>query len=110
MCRLLPQRLLCLKQLLLQHTHLSLCCLLSCDSLALGGIRKVERGRELLALGDDRAHVRREIDVSMNLDLDVRVEHPAKSAVARPNVRKFLGFSFTNERQPRRRIRRRLPP
>jgi RNA-directed DNA polymerase len=28
----------------------------------------------------------------------------AKSAVARPNVRKFLGFSFTNERQPRRRI------
>jgi RNA-directed DNA polymerase len=27
-----------------------------------------------------------------------------KSAVARPNVRKFLGFSFTNERQPRRRI------
>jgi len=28
----------------------------------------------------------------------------AKSAVARPSVRKFLGFSFTNERQPRRRI------
>jgi RNA-directed DNA polymerase len=27
-----------------------------------------------------------------------------KSAVARPNVRKFLGFSFTSERQPRRRI------
>jgi RNA-directed DNA polymerase len=27
-----------------------------------------------------------------------------KSAVARPSVRKFLGFSFTSERQPRRRI------
>src|SRR6266446_745050 len=28
----------------------------------------------------------------------------AKSAVARPSVRKFLGFSFTSEPQPRRRI------
>lgn len=28
----------------------------------------------------------------------------AKSAVAKPSVRKFLGFSFTNGRQPRRRI------
>ena len=28
----------------------------------------------------------------------------AKSAVAKPHVRKFLGFSFTSERQPRRRI------
>jgi len=28
----------------------------------------------------------------------------AKSAVARPSVRKFLSFSFTSERQPRRRI------
>jgi RNA-directed DNA polymerase len=28
----------------------------------------------------------------------------AKSAVARPSVRKFLGFSFTGGRQPRRRI------
>jgi RNA-directed DNA polymerase len=28
----------------------------------------------------------------------------AKSAVARPEQRKFLGFSFTNEREPRRRI------
>ena len=28
----------------------------------------------------------------------------AKSAVARPNVRKFLGFSFTSEKEPRRRI------
>ncbi len=28
----------------------------------------------------------------------------AKSAVAKPSVRKFLGFSFTSERQPRRRI------
>jgi hypothetical protein len=28
----------------------------------------------------------------------------AKSAVARPRQRKFLGFSFTNEREPRRRI------
>src|SRR5438046_7573700 len=29
----------------------------------------------------------------------------AKSAVARPGQRKFLGFSFTSERKPRRRIR-----
>ncbi|MGA2426684.1 MAG: group II intron reverse transcriptase/maturase [Terriglobales bacterium] len=28
----------------------------------------------------------------------------AKSAVAQPSVRKFLGFSFTSEQQPRRRI------
>ncbi len=28
----------------------------------------------------------------------------AKSAVAKPNVRKFLGFSFTSERKPRRRV------
>jgi RNA-directed DNA polymerase len=28
----------------------------------------------------------------------------AKSAVARPAARKFLGFSLTNEKQPRRRI------
>ena len=28
----------------------------------------------------------------------------AKSAVARPNVRKFLGFSFTGGKEPRRRI------
>jgi RNA-directed DNA polymerase len=28
----------------------------------------------------------------------------AKSAVAKPSVRKFLGFSFTSEREPRRRI------
>ena len=28
----------------------------------------------------------------------------AKSAVARPRQRKFLGFSFTSEREPRRRI------
>src|ERR1700688_2966812 len=28
----------------------------------------------------------------------------AKSAVAKPHVRKFLGFSFTSEKQPRRRI------
>jgi RNA-directed DNA polymerase len=28
----------------------------------------------------------------------------AKSAVAKPNVRKFLGFSFTSGKQPRRRI------
>jgi RNA-directed DNA polymerase len=28
----------------------------------------------------------------------------AKSAVARPSQRKFLGFSFTSEREPRRRI------
>src|SRR5580692_4030385 len=30
--------------------------------------------------------------------------NPAKSAVARPGQRKFLGFSFTGEQEPRRRI------
>jgi len=35
--------------------------------------------------------------------LKLRV-NPAKSAVARPWARKFLGFSFTNEAEPRRRI------
>jgi RNA-directed DNA polymerase len=30
--------------------------------------------------------------------------NPAKRAVARPGQRKFLGFSFTSERGPRRRI------
>jgi RNA-directed DNA polymerase len=30
--------------------------------------------------------------------------NPSKSAVARPGQRKFLGFSFTGEREPRRRI------
>jgi RNA-directed DNA polymerase len=30
--------------------------------------------------------------------------NPAKSAVARPEARKFLGFSFTSEAAPRRRI------
>jgi RNA-directed DNA polymerase len=33
-----------------------------------------------------------------------RKVNQAKSAVARPGQRKFLGFSFTNEREPRRRI------
>src|ERR1700686_1504334 len=33
----------------------------------------------------------------------------AKSAVARPNVRKFLGFSFTGGREPRRRIAPQAP-
>jgi RNA-directed DNA polymerase len=34
----------------------------------------------------------------------------AKSAVAKPSVRKLLGFSLTNGREPRRRMhRRRLP-
>jgi RNA-directed DNA polymerase len=35
--------------------------------------------------------------------LKLRV-NKAKSAVARPGVRKFLGFSFTSRREPRRRI------
>ncbi len=33
-----------------------------------------------------------------------RKKRGAKSAVARPGQRKFLGFSFTREREPRRRI------
>ena len=34
----------------------------------------------------------------------------AKSAVARPAARKFLGFSFTGEAEPRRGSRRRRSP
>jgi RNA-directed DNA polymerase len=39
--------------------------------------------------------------ISQKLKLKVNSE---KSAVARPEERKFLGFSFTRNRQPRRRI------
>jgi RNA-directed DNA polymerase len=39
--------------------------------------------------------------ITRRLKLKVNGE---KSAVARPMERKFLGFSFTNERQPRRRV------
>jgi hypothetical protein len=37
--------------------------------------------------------------------LKLRV-NKAKSAVAKPSVRKFLGFSFTSGKEPRRRIAR----
>src|SRR5208337_3301614 len=46
-----------------------------------------------------RASVRRFITTKLKLKVNEQ-----KSAVARPWERKFLGFSFTREREPRRRI------
>ena len=47
--------------------------------------------------------VMRSLTAFITRRLKLRV-NTAKSAVARPGMRKFLGFSFTSERQPRRRI------
>lgn len=47
--------------------------------------------------------VMKSIERFITTKLRLRVNH-LKSAVARPATRKFLGFSFTNERSPRRRI------
>ena len=43
--------------------------------------------------------IRRFIETKLKLKVN-----EGKSAVARPSERKFLGFSFTNEKEPRRRI------
>jgi RNA-directed DNA polymerase len=47
--------------------------------------------------------VKRSITSFITRKLKLKVNE-AKSAVARPAERKFLGFSFTNAREPKRRI------
>src|SRR5215468_464738 len=56
-------------------------------------------------VGSERAgqRVMESIKQFITTQLKLRINE-AKSAVARPQERKFLGFSFTSERKPRRRI------
>jgi RNA-directed DNA polymerase len=71
------------------------------------------RGHRFVRYADDcniyvRSHragerVMESIEQFLTKRLKLRV-NKAKSAVAKPNVRKFLGFSFTGGKQPRRRI------
>jgi len=58
-----------------------------------------------LYVGSERAgqRVRESVTRFITNRLKLKVNQ-AKSAVARPGQRKFLGFSFTGEREPRRRI------
>ena len=51
-----------------------------------------------------RARIRQQQGASNRALFLVCRVNQAKSAVARPGQRKFLGFSFTGEREPRRRI------
>ena len=72
-----------------------------------------KRGHRFVRYADDcniyvRSHragerVMESIEQFLTKRLKLRV-NKAKSAVAKPNVRKFLGFSFTGGKQPRRRI------
>jgi RNA-directed DNA polymerase len=72
-----------------------------------------KRGHRFVRYADDcniyvRSHragerVMESIEQFLAKRLKLRV-NKAKSAVAKPNVRKFLGFSFTGGKQPRRRI------
>ena len=76
--------------------------------------RELERrGHRFVRYADDsNVYVRSEragqrVMVSMTMFITRRLKlkvNGAKSAVARPVERKFLGFSFTNAQQPRRRI------
>jgi RNA-directed DNA polymerase len=56
-------------------------------------------------VGSERAgeRVMASIEQFLTKRLNLKI-NKAKSAVARPSVRKFLGFSFTGGKQPRRRI------
>lgn len=56
-------------------------------------------------VGSERAGQRVMESISLFITHRLRLKvNQAKSAVARPGQRKFLGFSFTGEREPRRRI------
>src|SRR5216684_3584869 len=56
-------------------------------------------------VGSERAGLRVMESVTRFITHRLKLKaHQAKSAVARPGQRKFLGFSFTSEREPRRRI------
>jgi RNA-directed DNA polymerase len=56
-------------------------------------------------VGSERAGLRVMESVTRFITHHLKLKvNQAKSAVARPGQRKFLGFSFTDEREPRRRI------
>jgi RNA-directed DNA polymerase len=56
-------------------------------------------------IGSERAGERVMASIEQFLTKRLKLKiNKAKSAVARPSVRKFLGFSFTGGKQPRRRI------
>src|SRR5216117_788302 len=58
-----------------------------------------------LYVGSERAGLRVMKSVTRFITHRLKLKvNQAKSAVARPGQRKFLGFSFTGEREPRRRI------
>ena len=58
-----------------------------------------------LYVGSERAGLRVMKSVTRFITHRLKLKvNQAKSAVARPGQRKFLGFSFTSEREPRRRI------
>ena len=72
-----------------------------------------KRGHRFVRYADDcniyvrsrRAGERVMIGIERFLEKRLKLKvNKAKSAVAKPSVRKFLGFSFTSERVPRRRI------
>src|SRR5260370_20938640 len=56
-----------------------------------------------MSAANERARVMESVTHFITHRLKLKVNQ-AKSAVARPRQRKFLGFSFTSEREPRRRI------
>jgi RNA-directed DNA polymerase len=75
--------------------------------------RELERGHCFVRYADDNnicvdseragGRVMESITRFITHRLKLKVNQ-AKSAVARPGQRRFLGFSFTDEREPRRRI------
>jgi Enoyl-(Acyl carrier protein) reductase/Group II intron, maturase-specific domain len=73
-----------------------------CEGL---GVRSPGATHRNIYVGSERAgqRVMESITRFITYRLKLKVNQ-AKSAVARPGQRKFLGFSFTSERKPRRRI------
>ena len=65
--------------------------------------RCTRTGSEAYGAGRAGQRVMESVTYFLTHRLKLKVNQ-AKSAVARPRQRKFLGFSFTSEREPRRRI------
>jgi RNA-directed DNA polymerase len=73
-----------------------------CESL---GVRFPGATHRNIYVGSERAGQRVMESVTHFITHRLKLKvNQAKSAVARPGQRKFLGFSFTGEREPRRRI------
>jgi RNA-directed DNA polymerase len=69
------------------------------------GHRFVRYADDCNIIGSERAGERVMASIEQFLTKRLKLKiNKAKSAVARPSVRKFLGFSFTGGKQPRRRI------